>query len=163
MPFDNAYLGKRLQDLLTLAHSQMKEVYEAHGLVIPVEGSSTFHLIAPGAAVSLTEIAATLGQSHQLIAQRVGKLLALELAEKRADPKDGRRSEYTLTQEGEEQWHRLDALMQTTAKVNHSLFDEIGCDLVEGLDRALNALAKEDYQSRFGTVSATTYKEEAQL
>ncbi|MDE1468494.1 MarR family winged helix-turn-helix transcriptional regulator [Aurantiacibacter sp. D1-12] len=162
MPFDNAYLGKRLQDLLTLAHSQMKEVYEAHGLVIPVEGSSTLHAIAPGTSASLTEIAATLGQSHQLIAQRIGKLLALELAEKRADPNDGRRSEYILTPAGEEQWHRLDTLMQTIAKVNQRLFAEIGCDLVEGLDRALTALAKEDYQSRSGTVSTPTYKEEVQ-
>ena len=115
MPFHQAYLGKRLQDLLTLAHGQMKTVYDAHGLAIPVEGSSTLHTLAPGEWMSLTEIARILGQSHQLIAQRIGKLRDLALVQQRDDPSDGRRSEYALTAAGEEEWQRLDRLMVATA------------------------------------------------
>ena len=160
MLHDDAYLGKRLQDLLTVSEGQMKSVYAAHGLVIPVEGSSTLHILAPGTWMSLTEIARALGQSHQLIAQRIGKLLKFGLVVRRDDPNDGRRSEYGLTHDGEDQWRRLDMLMVETARVNKALFDEIGCHLIRALDSAREALAKQDYQTRFGTITSTIDHEE---
>ncbi len=160
MLFHEAYLGKRLQDLLTLAHNQMKMVYEKHGLVIPVEGSSTMQVLAPGKWMSLTEIAQALDQSHQLIAQRIGKLRNLSLVTQRSDPKDGRRSEYGLTPAGEEQWQLLDGLMATTSAVNRHLFDEIGCDLLSGIDSALAALARENYVERFEKVSPASNQKE---
>ena len=149
MAFHEAYLGKRLQDFLALAHEQMRQVYEANDLVIPVEGSSTLQVLAPGENLSLTEIARQLGQSHQLIAQRIGKLQKLGLVEKHPDPDDGRRAYYNLTTEGEIQWHRLDALMVRLASVNAQLFDDIGCDLTRKLDEAMQALASTPYLARF--------------
>ncbi|WP_271078835.1 MarR family transcriptional regulator [Aurantiacibacter sp. MUD61] len=161
MLLNDAYLGKRLQDLLTVTEGQMKSVYAAHGLVIPVEGSSTLHILAPGTWMSLTEIARDLGQSHQLIAQRIDKLLKLKLVTKRDDPEDGRRSEYGLTPAGQEQWQRLDQLMLATTKVNQQLFEEIGCHLIQALDTAREALIRQDYQTRFGTITSTIEHEEA--
>ena len=157
----DAYLGKRLQDLLTLAHSQMKTVYEKNGLKIPVEGSSTLHILAPGKRMALTEIARALGQSHQLIAQRLGKLRSLDLIEQLAHPDDKRCTLYTLTPAGEEEWRRLDQLMATTAEVNRGLYEQIGCNLVEALDAATKALERDTYPARFEAVAAGSTLERA--
>ncbi|WP_265562205.1 winged helix-turn-helix transcriptional regulator [Sphingomicrobium arenosum] len=146
---DEGYLGKRLQDVLALATQQIAQVHAARGLVMPVEGTSTLHALAPGTRRSLTEIARQLGQSHQLIAQRLQRLVQQGLATKTADPNDGRRSEYQLTSLGVEQWEILDHFMDDVAIVNRRLFEEIGCDLVAALDAMAKALKHQDYRSRF--------------
>lgn len=149
LPFHEAYLGKRLQDLLDLAHLQMKDVYAEAGLIIPVEGSSTLQSLKPGAGRALADLARSLDQPHQLVAQRLDKLKALKLVTRRADPKDGRRFEYFLTAEGEVQWRLLDTLMQRLIEVNRALFKEIECDLVSRLDDAVKALKSRAYTQRF--------------
>lgn len=140
----------------------MAPVYEAYGLIIPVEGSSTLQVLAPGKALSLTEIARLLDQSHQLIAQRISKLHALALVEQRPDPSDKRRKEYVLTERGEEQWQRLDQLMKATADVNDRLFKEIECDLTSSIDEALKALDRQNYLDRFADFSAQRTTDEVQ-
>lgn len=149
MVFHEAYLGKRLQDLLTMSHQQMQNVYEQRGLMISVEGSSTLQMFTPGSKLALADLARTLEQPHQLVAQRLQKLVRLDLVIKQPDPLDGRRTEYMLTADGEHQWQLLNKLMADAIDVNRSLFDEIGIDLLEGLEAALNALRARDFLERF--------------
>ena len=147
--FHRAYLGKRLQDLLDLTHVQMKLVYESHGLIIPVEGSSTLQALRPGSRQALADLARTLNQPHQLVAQRLEKLVRLGLAERSPDRNDKRRFEFALTQAGTEQWHLLDRIMRNAIDVNKGLFEEINIDLIEALDNAISHLNERGLQDRF--------------
>lgn len=154
MIFHDAYLGKRLQDLLTLSHQQMQSVYEKRGLIISVEGSSTLQVLKPGTKLALADLARILEQPHQLVAQRIQKLVRLDLVIKQSDPLDGRRTEYVLTTHGEQQWQLLNSLMIDGIDVNRALFDEIGIDLLGGLDAAISALHTRSFAERFTTKDA---------
>jgi DNA-binding MarR family transcriptional regulator len=149
MIFHEAYLGKRLQDLLTLSHQQMQSVYEKRGLIISVEGSSTLQVLKPGTKLALADLARILEQPHQLVAQRIQKLVRLDLVIKQPDPLDGRRTEYVLTTHGEQQWQLLNSLMIEGIEVNRGLFNEIGIDLLAGLDAAISALNTRSFAERF--------------
>jgi DNA-binding MarR family transcriptional regulator len=147
--FHRAYLGKRLQDLLDLAHLQMGQVYKDRALRIPVQGSSTLQVLRPDTRQSLSDLARALGQSHQLVAKRIKRLLSEGLVTALPDPADGRRTLYELTSSGEDQWHRLDAIMSEADHVNAELFNEIGVDLIAALDDALEKLNERGLDERF--------------
>jgi len=138
--FNKAYLGKRLQDLMDLTHAQMLLVYQARGLDIPVEGSSTLQALGPNKSLSLSDLANNLTQPHQLVAQRLNKLLKRRLITKAPDPSDKRRFEYSLTPAGKEQWALLDQIMVDAGEANQALFDEIGVDLIVALENATTTL-----------------------
>jgi DNA-binding MarR family transcriptional regulator len=153
--FHRAYLGKRLQDLLDLTHVQMQKVYEKNGLSIRVQGSSTLQALGPDERLSLADLARKLGQPHQLIAQRIERLLKAGLVSKAPDPADRRRSEYRLTDEGKRQWMILDRLMHEAGTVNEELFREIGTDLVDALERARDRLETRGLHDRFDDLHPT--------
>ena len=156
MSFHKAYLGKRLQGLLSLSHQQMQSVYEKRGLIISVEGSSTLQVFSPGARLALADLARILEQPHQLVAQRLQKLVRLDLVIKQPDPTDRRRTEYVLTTDGEHQWQLLSTLMTDAIEVNRGLFDEIGIDLLAALDEAISALHSKSFLERFTTAHSDT-------
>lgn len=154
--FHAAYLGKRLQDLMDLAHEQMQDVYDQHGLSIPVQGSSTLEAIKPGSSVTLSAVARYLGQSHQLVAQRLQKLEKRGLIFRTADPSDGRQTLYTLSDEGERMWLLLDETMALASRVNSELFSELGVDLVTILDQAITLLSNRSMSARFADIDTTS-------
>lgn len=129
----------------------MKTVYKSSGLIIPVEGSSTLQALRPGTRQALADLTRTLNQSHQLIAQRLGKLSRLGLIKRSSDPEDKRRSEYVLTDLGVEQWRLLDSVMRETVAINDQLFEEVGVDLTMALDKAISILGERGLDSRFST------------
>lgn len=159
MAFHKAYLGKQLQDLLSICHQQMQKVYESKGLVIPVEGSSTLQVLEPKACLALADIARILEQPHQLVAQRIRKLVALGLVKSQQDPNDGRRTEYVLTNLGKVQWQLLDSLMQESIHVNESLYEDAGTDLSAALNAVTTCLQERSFLQRFLNATNSTNKE----
>jgi DNA-binding MarR family transcriptional regulator len=144
-----AFLGKHAQDLVIKTSDQIKIVYQERGLVIPIVVSSTLLLIARNQGASLADISKALELPHQLVAQRVEKLLKLELIEKRADPDDKRRSEFRVTKSGTAQAKILEECMADTAQIYGDLYEEIGCDLPKVLLATLEALDRKSLQTRF--------------
>lgn len=145
----NAYLGKHALDLVRVTSDQVADVYVKRGIAIPVELSSTLHSLSYRDGASLTDIAVTLDLPHQLVAQRVGKLLDRGLIKRRPDPDDKRRTKLCLTRQGVEQAHRLRQCMRDMAEVYGALYDEIGCDLPAVLTAALDAIASRPLVERF--------------
>jgi DNA-binding MarR family transcriptional regulator len=129
----------------------MQIVYRDRGLDIPVKGSSTLQALRPDTKLSLSDLARILNQPHQLVAQRIKKLLASGLAEASPDPNDGRRTEYRLTEEGSSQWQILNEIMSEAGAVNQQLFDEIEVDLITSLDAAIDHLTDFGLHQRFRT------------
>jgi len=148
----NAYLGKFAQDLMFQTSEQMDVVYRSRGITIPVLLSSTLHFLAENKGASVADVSKGLGLQHQLVAQRIQKLLDMRLISKRKDRSDRRRTEYHLTSSGQEQADRLIACMTDTAVIYEELFAEIECDLVKALSKASSAIQGKSLSQRFDEI-----------
>lgn len=144
-----AYLGKLAQDLLHLSSNQVMEVYAQRGIDIPVEVSSTLNHLYNNDNVALANVAMALDIPHQLASQRIKKLLKLNLVKKQGDPNDMRRSVLTLTEKGQQQAILLIECMNDMAIIYDAVYQEIGCDLPEVLNSAINALKGKSLINRF--------------
>ncbi len=145
----DAYLGKLASQLTTVTSEQMQTIYANRGLTIPVLVSSVLHFISKHEDSSLADIARGLGLQHQLVAQRIKKLQALDLVVKDPDPLDARRTQYTLTHSGRDQAALLIKCMEDTAVVYRALFAEIECDLINALTAAIDAVKARPLPARF--------------
>jgi len=145
----DAYLGKQAQQLILESSAQVAEVYITRGIVITVECSSTLDTLYRHQPSSLSELARALNYPHQLIAQRLSKLVKLGLVTREADPEDGRRMLNRLTDKGVDQAQRLTLCMEDMAEVYRALYAEIECDLPAKLKAARDAMQTQTLVERF--------------
>lgn len=140
-------MGKYAEDLGQLIGEQIKPVYQKIGVVVPVKSCSIIQVLSGLESATLTELAKELQQSHQLVKQKIPKLLDLNLIAVAQDENDKRRMLYSLTSEGEAQAqllreHSMQAVYQT-------LSDEIGADISQVLNAAIQSLKNKDLFTRF--------------
>ncbi|HWW12629.1 MAG TPA: MarR family transcriptional regulator [Brevundimonas sp.] len=107
---NRTFLGRLSEQLSELIEQQSAEVFERAGLVIPVKSSSLMGAIATLGPVSVADLVRALNRSHQLIQQKMPKLLKLGLVSRRSDPDDQRVVLIELTDKGREQLALLDSL-----------------------------------------------------
>ncbi|GAA0641768.1 MarR family winged helix-turn-helix transcriptional regulator [Brevundimonas lenta] len=107
---DRTFLGRLSEQLSELIEQQSAEVFKRAGLVIPVKSSSLLGAIATLGPVSVAELVRALDRSHQLIQQKVPKLVTLGLVTRRPDPTDQRAILIELTDKGREQLALLESL-----------------------------------------------------
>lgn len=153
-----AYLGKHAQNLIFKTLEQEAEIYEMRGIVFPVRASSTIEMINRKPGISLSEIGRALGFPHQLVAQRIKILSQMSLIEKRADPKDRRRSGFYLTRIGKKQAMLLQCCVEDISQVYAELYEEIGCDLPAKLILAIKALENQPIIQRLEEMGITDVK-----
>lgn len=144
-----AYLGKHANELVLVSSQQVAEVYRQRGLMIPVEVSSTLQYLGDQPKPSMADMARDLAVPHQLVAQRVKKLINIGCVKRRPDPNDARRTQLVLTAKGRQQHKLLVQAMADTAVVYQTLYDEIGCDLPAMLCAAIKALKDRPLSQRF--------------
>jgi DNA-binding MarR family transcriptional regulator len=142
-----SFIGKQADDLSNLIREQIKPIYESLGIVVPVKSCSVIHYLNQFDDLSVTDLAKHLKQSHQLVKQKLPKLLNLGLIEQRADENDKRRSTYHFTAEGKHQAQLLDKI--SLISVYQHLSDEIGADLHKVLNKAIIGLKQKDLLTRF--------------
>lgn len=143
-------MGKMAVDFATLIARQAEAVYEARAMGFPVIVSSTLLYLVEAGPASLTEIAAGLDHSHQLVKQRTDMLQKLGLVRTERDPNDGRRTLFHLTATGTTEGERLLAYRAEAARVFTALSTELGVDLATILPRARMALEATPLAARFG-------------
>ena len=132
-----AHLAERLTDALC---ESTQLLADAAGLRAPIRTHSVLlYLLAQGPA-SLTEMARTDGQSHQLLSSRLKPLEKLKLIERFVDPNVARRHPYKLTRSGRAEALTVRLAIGAHARAMKDLFAETGVDLVAVLDDALEAL-----------------------
>lgn len=107
---DRTFLGRLSEQLSELIEQQSAEVFQRAGIVIPVKSSSLMAAIATLGPVSIADLVRALDRSHQLIQQKMPKLLTLGLVSRRPNPDDQRVMLIELTDKGREQLALLDAL-----------------------------------------------------
>jgi DNA-binding MarR family transcriptional regulator len=132
-----AHLADRLNDTIC----RETQIYaDRLGIQAPVKTHSALLFLHKCGPASLTEIAARDGQSHQLLAARLGPLESLGLIERFDDPSDGRRRPYRLTRAGQAEARRVEEATRREAAAMQALFDEMGVDLNAVLEQAIERL-----------------------
>ncbi len=142
------FLGKAAETLSTLIAGQVEAVFQDAGIEVPVRSCSLLDALHEAQALSAAEIARTLGQSHQVIIQKLPRLLELRLIRKKADPKDGRRSVLSLTAKGKAQLQRLRDLSPNLRAAYDELNAELGVDLLATIEAASESLRSNSLSKR---------------
>jgi len=147
-----SFIGKHADDLGNLISVQIKPIYESLGIVVPVKSCSIIHYLNQdclGCAegVSLADLSKSLNQSHQLVKQKLPRLLKLGLIEVQQDAHDRRKLLYSLTALGSEQAKLLNE--NSLEQVYADLSNEINTDLYQVLVAAISGLKNKDLLTRF--------------
>ena len=143
---NRTFLGRLSEQLSDLIEQQSAEVFQRAGIVIPVKSSSLLGAIATLGPVSVADLVRALDRSHQLIQQKMPKLLALGLVSRRPDPDDQRVNLIEITDRGREQLALLDRLTPEFERAYAEMEQEAGpvFDTVARAIRSLKARSLND-------------------
>ena len=136
---NRTFLGRLSEQLSELIEQQSSEVFERAGLVIPVKSSSLMGAIATLGPVSVADLVRALNRSHQLIQQKMPKLLKLGLVSRRPDPDDQRVVLIELTDRGREQLALLDSLDAEFERAYAEMEEDAG-PVFDAISRAIASL-----------------------
>jgi DNA-binding MarR family transcriptional regulator len=136
---DRTFLGRLSEQLSELIEQQSAEVFKRAGLVLPVKSSSLLGAIATLGPVSVADLVRALDRSHQLIQQKIPKLLTLGLVSRRPDPDDQRVILIEITDKGREQLALLEGLAAAFDRAYAEMEEEAG-PVFEAIGRAISAL-----------------------
>lgn len=136
---DRTFLGRLSEQLSELIEQQSAEVFQRAGIVIPVKSSSLLGAIATLGPVSVADLVRALDRSHQLIQQKMPKLMTLGLVSRRPDPDDQRVILIELTDRGREQLALLDGLDPEFERAYAEMEADAG-PVFDGIKRAITSL-----------------------
>ena len=136
---NRTFLGRLSEQLSDLIEQQSAEVFKRAGLVIPVKSSSLMGAIATLGPVSVAELGRQLDRSHQLIQQKVPKLVKLGLVTRQPDPEDQRVTLIEITDKGREQLALLDSLDGAFIRAYAEMEADAG-PVFDAISRAISSL-----------------------
>ena len=144
---NRTYLGRLSEQLSELIEQQSAEVFKRAGLVIPVKSSSLMAAVARLGPASVADLGRALDRSHQLIQQKMPKLMALDLVSRRPDPNDQRVNLIEITDRGREQLALLDGLDAEFERAYAEMEQEAG-PVFDGIGRAIRSLKARSLSDR---------------
>ncbi len=136
---DRHFLGRLSEELSDLIAQQSRALMGERGIIIPPKSCSLMVAIEHHQPASARVLADALGRSHQLVSQKLPKLIELELLEVVPNPSDRREKLYRMTPHGKEQMALFRQLQPHLERVYADLFEEVG-DVAAILRAALGAL-----------------------
>jgi DNA-binding MarR family transcriptional regulator len=123
---DPVFLGRTVERLSTLIETQSEVIFREHGVVIPVKSCSLMTQLDRLEQATAADLARALDVSHQLVLQKLPKLVKLRLIVATQDPEDARKKSFSLTAAGNKQ---LEIFLECRALIEQAysgLFDELG-------------------------------------
>lgn len=148
VPIDDiVFLGRTVERLSVLIAEQSKAVFDNIGIVIPVRSCSLMTVLSNLDVASASDLARELGHSHQLVMQKIPKLLRLGLIQHGNDENDARRRIFRLTDEGVEQLAKFEKCRADLRDAYEGLFAEVG-DVRELVVRTADALVERPLAKR---------------
>lgn len=141
------FLGRSVERLSVLIAEQSKAVFDDLGIVIPVRSCSLMTVLANLGTASASELARELGHSHQLVMQKIPKLLRLCLIQHENDENDARRRVFRLTDEGAAQMVKFAQCRVVLGAAYEGLFREIG-NVAELVAKTTEALIERPLHQR---------------
>ena len=137
-----AFVSNKLLRLVDLIALQGDDLLRDAEITLPSRAVAYTLFIGDKGQASLADIAKALDEPHQLSAQRVEGLIQLGLLERKDDPKDRRRKALSLTRKGKRQYQLLLVRLEEIEQALSDLYTEIGYDLPEILEAAIDALGR---------------------
>lgn len=131
----HAFIANYLNQIADLISDQGEAFLAAGGIALPSRATSAVLLIGELDECSVADLAKSLDHPHQLVIQRVDVLVSLGLIKRVSDPNDGRRKILKLTPKGRQQLDALKQRLHLAESIFRSLFEELGFDIVDVLDR----------------------------
>lgn len=147
------YLGRLNEELSDLIAEQCGQAFAENGVVIPVKSCSLMAAVQARQPASARQLADALERSHQLVSQKLPKLVDLGLLEWEVDPADSRQKLYRLTGAGNEQMRVWQQLQHRIDAAYAQIESEIG-DITGVLHGALLALRTQSIAERIETARA---------
>lgn len=144
-----ALLGKRAEDLSNLIEEQSQPIFDSLGIIVPIKSCSTLLSLFELQQASVTDLARQLDQSHQLVKQKLPKLLKLGVIQQSPDKEDKRRTLYSLTPKGEAQSQKIKEYLKQSEKLVDSISKDIGVDIFDAIDNAIKAMKERSLLDRF--------------
>ena len=144
---DRTFLGRESERLSDLIAEQTAELFAREGVVIPVKSCSVMDALAQCAPASASDLASRLDRSHQIIMQKLPRLIELGLVERSPDPADRRRFLLEITDRGAEQLERLHDLSPRIATAYRAIEDDIG-SVYDQIVAMIEQLAREPLVDR---------------
>ena len=147
---DRTFLGRLSEQLSELIEQQSAEVFKRAGIVIPVKSSSLLTAIATLGPVSVADLVRALNRSHQLIQQKIPKLVTLGLVTRQPDPDDQRVVLIAITGAGREQLALLDGLTEAFERAYAGMEQDAG-PVFDTISRAIASLKTRSLSDRMKT------------
>lgn len=144
---DIVFLGRAVERLSVLIAEQSKAAFTEMGITIPVRSCSLMTVLASLGPASASDMARELGHSHQLVMQKIPKLVSLGLIQHRDDDNDARRRIFSLTDEGVRQLAKFEQCTARFRTAYEGLFAEVG-DIRQLVDRTVDALNERPLDQR---------------
>lgn len=154
-PLRRVFLGDALDQLSSVIVEQGQHTLRDAGVELSTRAAPIVLLLAKHGPLAAADIAKTLKQPHQLVAQRLDALVDLNLITRVSDPADGRRKLLKMTPKGRVQLVRLKETLDLIEMAYARMFDEIGCDLAAKVSAATDALRRQPLPERVRTERQT--------
>jgi DNA-binding MarR family transcriptional regulator len=135
-----AFLGMFMSRLVDEVIDAGSATARAMAIDLPPRSMSLVTLLF-AQEMSVTELAAAVGQTHAAVIKNMKPLEARGLVVRRDDSTDARRRPYGLTSDGRALADELERLLHAGAAAFRELFDETGIDLYDAVLRTEKALA----------------------
>lgn len=148
---DPVFLGRSVERLSTLIEEQSGVVLRSYDVTIPVKSCSLVAVLEARGAATAAELAKNLDVSHQLVLQKIPKLLKLGLIKSEQDQEDGRKRTFSLTAEGVSQIKQFRRSRTAIRAAYVDLFAEVG-DLFDLTLRTEVALRQRSIGERAGVI-----------
>ncbi|CAN5196349.1 hypothetical protein BH09PSE3_BH09PSE3_01220 [soil metagenome] len=130
-----------------LIADQSKAIFDNEGIVIPVRSCSLMTVLSNLGMASAADLARELGHSHQLVMQKIPKLIRLGLIRDGNDENDARRRIFRLTEEGVHQLVKFERCTVIIRAAYEGLFAEVG-DVMGLIVRTTDALNERPMEER---------------
>jgi len=127
-------LGTRFRRLTDLIYNQSDEIYRRSGLDFQTSWFPIMFLLADKEAVSVTEMAVEMRQTHSAVSQLVKKLINKGYIERFKDESDQRRSDLVLTDAGADLIVRLQPIWSGLVDVLNDMVESTDYDLTDALE-----------------------------
>lgn len=144
---DPVFLGRTVERLSTLIETQSEAIFTQHGVVIPVKSCSLMTQLARLEHATAADLARGLNTSHQLVLQKLPKLLKLGLITATPDKEDARKKTFSLTAHGTKQIEIFLECRDLIKQAYTRLFDEAG-DLYKLTNAFIEALENKPLSER---------------
>ena len=142
-----ARFGAALRRLIDQLDGALEQAYRDDGLDFRPRFTPVVRALDAEGELTIRALSRRLGLSHSAISQTVTQMTQRGFIQARAGD-DARERMISLTQAGRDLLPRLRAHWQAATRATRALADEIGGDLVAGVNRANTALAERPFRDR---------------